>query len=257
MQLLSRKEAIEQGLTHYFTGKPCPHGHVAHRFVISYGCTACVKQHYESRRKEKPELYAAATRKYYKSNREKCIAASIAIMKKNPDRTKKFKAEEQKRNSEKYKERSAKWYANNRSTAIKRSREWRIENSERSQLYFREYRKERLASDPDFRMRMAISAITRRVFQAVKTEKLNSTERLVGYSGADLRAHLERNFADGMSWENYGKAWQIDHVVSVMEMMKLGIKDVKMINALSNLMPEFTEVNQSKGARFALSSKPI
>ncbi len=230
MQLLSRKEAIEQGLTHYFTGKPCPHGHVAHRFVISYGCTACVKQHYESRRK---------------------------IMKKNPDRTKKFKAEEQKRNSEKYKERSAKWYANNRSTAIKRSREWRIENSERSQLYFREYRKERLASDPDFRMRMAISAITRRVFQAVKTEKLNSTERLVGYSGADLRAHLERNFADGMSWENYGKAWQIDHVVSVMEMMKLGIKDVKMINALSNLMPEFTEVNQSKGARFALSSKPI
>jgi hypothetical protein len=34
---------------------------------------------------------------------------------------------------------------------------------------------------------------------------------LVGCSIEDLKVHIERQFALGMSWENYGKIWHIDH----------------------------------------------
>ena len=41
MKIISRKEAIEQGLTRYFTGKPCPQGHVAERYTRKSGCVQC------------------------------------------------------------------------------------------------------------------------------------------------------------------------------------------------------------------------
>src|SRR3546814_3330220 len=38
-----------------------------------------------------------------------------------------------------------------------------------------------------------------------------SWEILVGYTVADLMAHLERQFLPGMSWDNRGE-WHIDHI---------------------------------------------
>ena len=40
-KLLSRKDAIERGLKHFFTGIPCLHGHICKRYVSSKGCIAC------------------------------------------------------------------------------------------------------------------------------------------------------------------------------------------------------------------------
>lgn len=41
MEIISRKNALSQGLTHYFTGKPCKHGHVAKRGTASKNCIDC------------------------------------------------------------------------------------------------------------------------------------------------------------------------------------------------------------------------
>jgi len=41
MTPITREQAIQQGLQHYFTGKPCPRGHIALRFVSSFGCKEC------------------------------------------------------------------------------------------------------------------------------------------------------------------------------------------------------------------------
>ena len=50
MEVITRKQAQEQGLTHYFTGKPCKHGHIAKRLVTSKSCVVCncanTKKHY-------------------------------------------------------------------------------------------------------------------------------------------------------------------------------------------------------------------
>jgi 5-methylcytosine-specific restriction endonuclease McrA len=41
MQIISRKDAIAKGLDRYFSGKPCPYGHVAERYVSVSGCVEC------------------------------------------------------------------------------------------------------------------------------------------------------------------------------------------------------------------------
>ena len=39
--VILRKEAIELGLKHYFTGKPCKYGHVSERSTKSGKCVGC------------------------------------------------------------------------------------------------------------------------------------------------------------------------------------------------------------------------
>ena len=39
--IVTRAEAKAAGATRYFTGKPCPKGHVSERWVASYSCDAC------------------------------------------------------------------------------------------------------------------------------------------------------------------------------------------------------------------------
>jgi len=40
--------------------------------------------------------------------------------------------------------------------------------------------------------------------------------RILGCDGPTMIAHLEALFIDGLTWENYGEQWQIDHTVSIL-----------------------------------------
>jgi len=42
VNVIARSEARQQGLRHYFTGKPCSKGHIANRFVTNAMCQACL-----------------------------------------------------------------------------------------------------------------------------------------------------------------------------------------------------------------------
>ena len=62
MEIITRQEAIAQGLRHYFTGKPCKNGHVAPRHVSGPGvCTECNrhKNRCPKKRKEARARYVA------------------------------------------------------------------------------------------------------------------------------------------------------------------------------------------------------
>jgi len=54
--IIARKEASEQHLPRYFTGKPCKHNHIAERLTINGGCVECSaisqRQRYHERREE-------------------------------------------------------------------------------------------------------------------------------------------------------------------------------------------------------------
>lgn len=57
-----------------------------------------------------------------------------------------------------------------------------------------------------------ISAQRNRVRVALKGQvKADTTLALIGCSVDELRAHLERQFTPGMSWQNYGE-WHVDHI---------------------------------------------
>jgi len=46
MELLSRKQAKEQTSVFYFTGIPCPHGHVSKRYTTTSNCFDCHTSYY-------------------------------------------------------------------------------------------------------------------------------------------------------------------------------------------------------------------
>ncbi len=41
MEVITRAEAKERGLTKFYTGKPCKNGHYSKRFVSNYICVEC------------------------------------------------------------------------------------------------------------------------------------------------------------------------------------------------------------------------
>lgn len=42
-EIVTRSQAIEQGLVKYFTGEQCKHGHKALRYTLNGTCTECLK----------------------------------------------------------------------------------------------------------------------------------------------------------------------------------------------------------------------
>ena len=66
-----------------------------------------------------------------------------------------------------------------------------------------------------------------------------------GCSIVDLKAHLEQQFMDGMNWTNHGKAWHIDHIISLSQGIKLGLSSDSVWNYV-NLQPLPIHVNLSK-----------
>lgn len=67
-----------------------------------------------------------------------------------------------------------------------------------------------------------------------------SWESLVGYSLEQLMNHLEKQFKQGMTWDNYGRnGWHIDHVIPISAFNFQTFKDVdfKRCWALDNLRP--------------------
>jgi hypothetical protein len=76
------------------------------------------------------------------------------------------------------------------------------------------------------------------------------SEALIGYSFADLRIHLERQFAPGMSWDNYGD-WHVDHIVPLSTFHITSPDDpaMKQAWAMTNLRPLWATENLKKGAK--------
>lgn len=64
MEIITRKEAKEQGLVKYFNGNPCKHGHISYRLTVSGYCYECSKN--KSR-----EIYTTYYKQYAKENKEK------------------------------------------------------------------------------------------------------------------------------------------------------------------------------------------
>ena len=98
MEIITRKDAIAQGLRYYFTGKPCKHGHIAERTTAKSDCVTCEKLRKDiwyannkahkkiydiNYRKENEEKLKAQKIKYWKDNQEKLSAYYSSYKKKN------------------------------------------------------------------------------------------------------------------------------------------------------------------------------
>ena len=177
MEIISRQNALKQGLTHYFTGKPCGHGHIAPKRTINYTCLECERQ--IDKRRAGTTKRLASRRAEYKRNQDKYNAYDKARAQ-SPER-------------------------------LQRARDWKDANREYHNAQSVAYTLKRVKEDPEYRL---LFALRRRLSKAVAKSgavKSARTMELIGCSVDYLMAYLEVQFTDGMTWDNHGE-WHIDHI---------------------------------------------
>lgn len=147
------------------------------------------------------------------------------------------------KNREKMLERGRKYYRKNRDKLTKQSREYQKNNRDR----INEYRKKKRDSDSSYRLLINMRS---RLYQAIKSgrgTKSLKTKELIGCSVEDLKRHLESQFTEGMTWENYGE-WHVDHIKPCASFDLTIDNEQKGCFHYSNLQPLWAKDNQMKGA---------
>jgi len=121
----------------------------------------------------------------------------------------------------------------------------------------RVYEKKRWAMSPMFRLNSLMSS---GMWKSLCGNKGGvSWEDLVGYTLKQLKKHIEKQFTEGMSWENYGKdGWVIDHKIpkKVFNFTKPEHEDFKKCWALKNLQPMWEKENNIKSAKLVTHFQP-
>ena len=247
-------------------------GNIAIHFVCPNGCgvmKVCVKcetlkplaEYY--RRPDSPDglrtdckaCRRSAKNKYYQENREMCIEKQRIFMLENKERLageiKKWKKTGRERNKDKIKAYNYRY-----------TQEHKEEIRLRKKIYLdtrrpieREQQRKRAArlrkESPKFRIRDNIGKSLRRSLKDGKKGK--KLKEILGYTIAELKAHLEERFTDGMSWENYGLyGWHIDHIkpVAAFNYSSTEDEEFKQCWALENLQPLWAKDNFKKGAKW-------
>jgi len=135
MDFISRADAKEQGLKRYFTGKECPHGHVAERIVSNGYCVQCSKIN---------------SLEYIKNNKEKAKQTRQAYLKRNPEKKAKWGKAYYEANKEKILERCRQHHLENPERKKELARQWKKNNPDKVRLYNANRKKQTKVATPSW-----------------------------------------------------------------------------------------------------------
>jgi len=105
-----------------------------------------------------------------------------------------------------------------------------------------QYMKERKQKDPLFKL--LVNLRNRNYFIFSGLNKSSTTIDLLGCSIEHAKNHLEKQFKPGMSWQNYGKEWQVDHIIPLRSAKNK--ESLERLCHFSNLQPLFKEEHKIK-----------
>lgn len=115
-----------------------------------------------------------------------------------------------------------------------------------SKKYLLFKRRLRYNLDPQYKLRRRLG---NQLYKHIKDQ--TGKFSLVGCSLLELQKHLESQFKEGMSWENYGfYGWHIDHIRPCASFNLADLKEQKLCFHYTNLQPLWWEENLSKGDNY-------
>ena len=216
MKITLRKVAKLQGLSHYFTGKPCKYGHLSKRLTLDGGCLECCRIKGKNRRLD------------------------------NFDRVNEISRNWILRNPEKIKARDKKRYAENRESEIQRRRDHRIANlddqlNKRRIRYYKNKTEElKAAKEWKYKNKPRLAALEMKR----RAAKLNRTPSWLNQSDLDIIVDIHV-IAARVSKET-GVKHQVDHVIPLQGKLVSGL------HVSNNLQLLTAKANLSKGNNFAV-----
>jgi hypothetical protein len=122
---------------------------------------------------------------------------------------------------------------------------YKILNPEKSKEQKRRYKKNRMKRDITFKILHRLR--TRILLVLHGKKKAESSMNLLGCTAEHFKKHLESQFKDDMSWENYGiKGWHIDHIKPCSSFDLSIIEEQKECFHYTNLQPLWWHENLAK-----------
>jgi YHS domain-containing protein len=155
-------------------------------------------------------------------------------------------------NKKKCNERNKKNYNENKEKYLKRNKL----NRESKKEYYREMNRiwtfNKRSNDKEFKIKCTLRDRIRFLIKTGKMKKLNQTIDLIGCTVEELKLHIELQFKEGMSWDNYGKfGWHIDHINPCASFDLTNPEEHKKCFHFTNLQPLWWIDNLKKGSKTA------
>jgi hypothetical protein len=195
-----------------------------------------------ARKMTKEQKKKLSDKKYYQKNRLKILI-----------KVKEYRLN----NKEKKKLIDKKYYENNKEKINEKKKQYYLKNIDKIKKYHKKYvslnkdkiewKLNKIKNNPTYKIK---DNLRHRIYMALKgTVKSKKTIDLLGTSIDNLWNHLEKSFRPGMTKNNYGKIWHVDHKIpcAAFDLTKPE-EQVKCFH-FTNLQALFVKENLSKGAK--------
>ena len=90
---------------------------------------------------------------------------------------------------------------------------WKMRNPEKNKESRIKSIKKRKLNDPGFQVQCNLRHRLKEIMRKVKNGGTEHRNNLTGCSTRQLADHLESTFKRGMTWDNYGTRWHVDHII--------------------------------------------
>jgi len=209
------------------------------------------KKYYEANK----ESIRAKTKKWYAENKERALANSKAWAQRNGTKVSVSKKKWKDANREAVRLSDKEYRAANREKRRVSLQVWRGANIEKAREMSRRASAKRL-NTPKGKLSGNVSREIRASINR-NAKGRRHWETLVNFTVDQLKAHIEKLFKPGMSWENYGTAWHIDHKIPIAAFNFERPDDIDFRLCWSkNLQPLEASKNKSKGAKLEVPFQP-
>lgn len=152
-------------------------------------------------------------------------------------------------------------------TFKKNIKKWKQNNPEKVKAFQKKMRKERIENGKTSlyyksNINHRLSVLLRSRLHAVLKgkNKSASTLTLLGCTPEQLKQHLEDQFTEGMSWDNYGQGkrkWEMDHIVPIKYFDLSDSFQQQLCFHHSNLQPLWWEDNKRKSGKITSQVKQL
>ena len=222
-------------------------------------CTSIMQKDYRERSKNK----IFKRRKVYRENNvEKIKKAKCEYYLNNVDRLKKkFKCYREK-NKEELAEKAKQYYNNHKESAREWGKEYRKKNStiirKKKSEYLKNnrdkasaYRMERYYNNEEFKLAVLVRSRISTILRRKKVRKQDRSLKYLGCAVSELKAHLEKQFKLGMTWDNHGRyGWHVDHIRPLASFNLVDLEQQHVAFNYKNLQPLWAEENLTKGTKY-------
>jgi hypothetical protein len=196
----------------------------------SYQCKKCNCARSKAYAESHPEWNEAYQEKYRKDHAQELQEYGKAYAGVHKEKIQRYLQTYRKLNKEQLAEQATIYWQNNKDKIRTYKQQWQVENAERIREnkhdnYMKNrssiiekttaYHKNKLKVDVTYRIMCNLRGRIPLVLRNIK--KADHSMELIGCSPNELRAWLEAQFQEGMTWDNYGKSgmgletWQVDH----------------------------------------------